>query len=301
MSESPQSRILIVSADGGTSEQAVTALPEAMYEVQVAADATQALERAGSIDENWDVVLLDRSLTDGIDGLYERYLDLARTSEVPLLVLGPDAPPSDWGRLLHEGASAYVTLPLDGDALGAQVAVALRTKERYDQLRAQAVIDELTGVYNRRYLDEQLGSRLAEAQRYNSPFSIGLLDIDHFKRVNDTYGHPVGDEVLAQTASVVRRQMRKEDLLARYGGEEFAMLLPHTDRLGAAILAERVREAIADHPYEVSSGESIRITISLGLASFPLDAAETDLDLLKIADRRLYQAKDDGRNVTVFE
>ena len=174
----------------------------------------------------------------------------------------------------------------------------LRIKESHGQLRAQAVVDKLTGIYNRRYLDEQLGVRFAEAQRYSAPFSIGLIDIDHFKKVNDTHGHQVGDQVLAETAALIRRQMRKEDLLARYGGEEFAIMLPHTDRLGAAILAERVREAVEEHSFVVSC---TTIAISMGLASFPLDSVENDFELLKLTDKRLYEAKNSGRNQTVFE
>lgn len=300
MSQPSMSRILIVSNDDDTSSQAQAALPEAMYDVVHATDGESALNKLVAVDQPCDVVLFDSTLAAADEGLYERFLARSRSSEVPLLVLGPQVPAADWAALLHEGASAYVDLPADADALGAQVAVCLRAKDRYDQLRAQAVIDELTGVYNRRYLDEQLGSRLAEAKRYDSPFSIGLVDVDHFKAVNDTYGHPVGDEVLAETAGLIRRQMRKEDLLSRYGGEEFALMLPHTDRLGAAILAERVREAVAENAYETSAGQ-IKITVSMGLASFPLDEADDDRDLIKTADRRLYQAKDEGRNQTVFE
>jgi len=230
-----------------------------------------------------------------------RFLERARSFDVPLLLLGPELPPAEWGALLHAGASAYVVTPLDTDILAAQVSVFLRTKERLDQLRDQAVIDELTGVYNRRYLDEQLGNRLGEARRYDTAISIGLMDIDHFKAVNDDHGHPVGDTVLAGLAALVRRQMRKEDLLARYGGEEFAIVLPHTDRLGAAILAERVREAVSEHPFDVAGGQGLSITVSMGLASFPVDAAEDVAQLLRVADERLYEAKNSGRNQTVFD
>jgi len=300
MSESSLSRILIASADADTSAQAQAAIPDEMYDLIVTPDSAKALEIAADTETTCDLMLLDRSLVLEDTSLYERFLDRARLSEVPLLILGAPMEPREWAQLLHEGASAFITTPIDADVLRAQVAVFLRSKERHDQLRAQAVIDELTGVYNRRYLDEQLSARLAEAQRYNAPFSIGLVDIDHFKKVNDTYGHQVGDLVLAETADIIRQQMRKEDLLARYGGEEFAVMLPHTDRLGAAILAERVREAIAEHKFVVPSA-TVSITISMGLASFPLDEVEDDFSLLKLTDRRLYEAKRSGRNQTVFE
>ena len=300
MGASPMSRILIVSANAETTAQAQVALPSEMYDLIIDKDGSHALEEAAGVEGACDLMLLDSTLVENDAPLYGRFVDRARNNEVPLLVLGPNVAPFEWARLLHEGASAYVTTPVNADALGAQVAVFMRAKERHDQLRAQAVIDELTGAYNRRYLDEQMAARLAEALRYTAPFTIGLLDVDHFKRVNDTYGHQVGDQVLAETASIIRRQMRKEDLLARYGGEEFAVMLPHTDRLGAAILAERVREAIAEHAFVVPSA-TITITISMGLASFPLDEVENDAELLKVADTRLYEAKHEGRNQTVFE
>ena len=108
----------------------------------------------------------------------------------------------------------------------------LKVRQRLDQLRAQAVFDELTGAYNRRFLNEQLRVRLGEARRHRTPVSLILFDLDHFKKGNDTYGHPFGDTVMQGTAELARRQMRKEDILARYGGEEFAVMLPHTDRPG---------------------------------------------------------------------
>lgn len=300
MADSSMSRILIVTADAETSDQAHAAIPDEMYDVIVATKGAEALKRAADTEHTCDLILLDHTLVADDAVLHERFIDLARNSEIPLLLLGPSAGPKQWAGLLHGGASAYITTPVDADALGAQIAVFSRIKERHDQLRAQAVIDELTGAYNRRYLDEQLGGRFAEAQRYNAPFSIGLVDIDHFKKVNDTHGHLVGDQVLAETAGLIRRQMRKEDMLARYGGEEFALMLPHTDRLGAAILAERVREAVEEHSFVVPSA-TIAITVSMGLASFPLDVVENDFELLKLTDKRLYQAKNDGRNQTVFE
>lgn len=294
-------RVLFVSTDDATAVQAQAALPDEMYGLTVAAPGVEALEQVFDAEGGCDLVLLDRRLVDGEEGLLERFLDRARGHDIPLIVLGPDSGTSVWAPLLHAGASAYINLPLDTDGLAAQAAALLRTKDRLDQLRDQAVIDQLTRIYNRRYLDEQLGARLGEAQRYTTPFSIGLLDIDHFKVVNDSHGHQVGDIVLAETAALVRRQMRKEDLVARYGGEEFAVMLPHTDRLGAAILAERVREAVAEHAYECGDGLSVSITVSLGVASFPLDEVKDAAELLRLADTRLYQAKSGGRNQTVFD
>ncbi len=176
----------------------------------------------------------------------------------------------------------------------------LKVKHRLDLLRAQAVVDELTGAYTRRFLDKQLRMRLGEARRHRTSVSLILFDLDNFKDVNDTYGHPFGDTVLKGTAELARRRIRKEDILARYGGEEFAVVLPHTDRPGAAVLAERLRESVAGQLHS-NGGRSERVTISLGIASFPLDEADSVEKLIECADSRLYKAKDSGRNRSVFD
>lgn len=293
------STILIVSKDAAAADQVVQSLPADLGTVEVVDSAAAGLELAAPLDGP-DLVLLDRTMIDADADLLDRFLVLSHSHDIPLLIVGGACGPGEWVNLLNRGANAYVSLPVEAEVLAARVGVFLRLRERLSQLRSQAVIDELTGVYNRRYLDEQLGVRLGEARRYETPFSLAILDLDHFKRVNDTFGHQFGDLVLRQTADVVRCQMRKEDILARYGGEEFAVVLPHTDRLGAAILAERIREAVADHTFADDS-HSTRITMSLGVASYPLDPVESDIDLIGQADKRLYRAKEMGRNQTIFD
>ena len=293
------SKILIVSTDAAASFQITEGLPCDLCETEVVASAAEGLERAAPL-EGPDLILLERAMADAEEGLLERFLIAAQSHDIPLLIVGGACGPGEWVPFLNQGANAYVSLPAEPEVLAARLGVFLRLKERLSQLRSQAVIDELTGVYNRRYLDEQLGVRLGEARRYETPFSLALLDLDHFKRVNDTFGHQFGDLVLRETAGLVRRQMRKEDILARYGGEEFSVVLPHTDRLGAAILAERIREAVAEHAF-ANDSHSTRITLSLGVASYPLDEVESAADLIGQADARLYKAKDMGRNQSIFE
>ena len=223
--------------------------------------------------------------------------EICRSADIPIIVVGDDPREGDdFDMIIFDCVAA----PPQHDELRQRKQLFLQLKERLDQLRSQAVIDQLTGRYNRRYLEEQLAIRWEEAKRYETALSLVLFDLDHFKNVNDTLGHPFGDAVLRQTADLVQQQVRKEDVLARYGGEEFAMILPHTDRLGAAILAERVRETVAGNEC-VSGDRSVVVTISVGVVSLPIDKVTTVEDFVELTDRRMYQAKKEGRNLTVFE
>jgi diguanylate cyclase (GGDEF)-like protein len=295
------SRILIVSADESVAAQIHRALPEEMYDLLRSTDVDGGFKHLDSGDERCDLVLYDHRLTTSDGSELGRYVDRARAIDTPVVVMSDATESADWVPLLNAGAIDHLVVdPINAEVLAAKIGVLLRLKERIDQLRAEAFIDELTGVHNRRYLDEQLGARFGEAARYNMHFSIGLLDIDHFKQVNDAHGHLVGDRVLQETAGIVRKQMRKEDVLVRYGGEEFAVMLPQTDRLGSAILGERIREAFAEHSFDID-GKSLRITVSMGVASYPLDDCAEPEQLVALADKRLYQAKEAGRNQGVFE
>ena len=158
-----------------------------------------------------------------------------------------------------------------------------------------ARIDELTGLHNRRALNEMAMNEIKRCSRYGGTFSLVILDIDTLKPVNDTYGHLFGDDVLKKFASCVSRKIRPMDKLARYGGEEFAIILPETDISNAMISAERVRKFIEEKTHLTVGGETINITASFGVACYPGDASNTD-DLVSIADKRLYFAKRAGRN-----
>ncbi|WP_340033807.1 sensor domain-containing diguanylate cyclase [Paenibacillus sp. FSL H3-0302] len=149
--------------------------------------------------------------------------------------------------------------------------------------------DKLTGLKNRRFLQEKLEEQIAAYQRDQAPFSLCILDIDHFKNVNDSYGHQMGDYVLEKLASVLKSQSRKEDIVARYGGEEFILLLPNTDSSDATAIADNLRQFIASSTWEIGS-----ITVSIGIATF--EATDTDITLLEKADQALYVSKEQGRN-----
>jgi two-component system, cell cycle response regulator len=178
-----------------------------------------------------------------------------------------------------------------------QAADAIERARLFEETERLATTDGLTGLVNHRTFQARLDEHLAAAQRYGKKVSLLLTDIDHFKSVNDTYGHPVGDLVLKGVARILQREARTTDVAARYGGEEFALVMPETDQAGALKTAERIRQKVAEAVFRTEQGD-LRVTISVGVATFPKDAHKK-ADLVEIADGGLYHAKRHGRNQSV--
>jgi len=178
-----------------------------------------------------------------------------------------------------------------------QVAISLQNGRMVQSLEEQATTDGLTGLVNHRTFQERFSSMLGRADRHKFRVAMLLTDIDHFKKVNDTYGHPTGDAVLKRVAAILKASARKIDIVARYGGEEFALVLEGTDRAGARQLAERIREEVSAQTYESSKGP-FKATLSLGVAVYP-DDGKSKQDVISCADKALYAAKHNGRNRTV--
>ncbi len=179
-----------------------------------------------------------------------------------------------------------------------QVAVSIENAKMYKKMEEMATIDGLTGLPNHRTFQSRTSEMIYRAERHGKPVSVVLTDIDKFKNVNDTYGHPVGDEVLRRVSKVLADQIRKVDIVARYGGEEFAMVLEETDEQGAMLFCERVRQEIAAQLMSSEKG-SFRVTISLGIATYPSDGVDKQT-LITRADQALYAAKEGGRNRTML-
>lgn len=175
-----------------------------------------------------------------------------------------------------------------------QVAVNIANARLHQMMRQMATTDGLTGLINHRHFQEKADEEFARASRYPQPLSLLLFDIDHFKRINDTYGHPVGDAVLKKVGRILREAVRSVDIAARYGGEEFVSLLVNTDAKGAQQMAERIRGTIEKNRF-LWNGENIPVTMSVGFATYPDDAADKK-DLIEKADQALYWAKGNGRN-----
>jgi diguanylate cyclase (GGDEF)-like protein len=178
--------------------------------------------------------------------------------------------------------------------LSNQLAVALANAESVRRLEQLATTDGLTGCLNKRTFLDELQKRMKAAERFGKRLSLIVTDIDHFKRVNDTYGHAVGDKVIRALGEILRGLKRGTDIVARFGGEEFCILCEETDARGAVLLAERVREQLGQRTFESELG-SFNVTCSLGVAAYPDDAAD-DGQLFELADKALYGAKQSGRN-----
>lgn len=171
---------------------------------------------------------------------------------------------------------------------------------KQQQLEELARTDELTGLWNRRYLLERLIEHIQESLRYGFPLCLLMIDLDHFKHINDTYGHIVGDMVLKETARIIKKTIRRTDHAGRYGGEELCVILTNTLLESSQVVAERIREELSNHVFKTPSGEEFHVTCSIGVAQYHYGLDEISL-LIDRADRALYAAKEAGRNRTVLE
>ena len=294
-------KILIVDDSRLIAHVAKTILTKRGHEVILAEDGKAGLEAAKS--NRPDIILLDliMPVMDGYEVCeYLKQDDI--TKEIPIIMVTSKAEAADKVKGLEMGALDYVTKPFDEGELVARVNIHLRLRELYEavqeqnrQLQEMANRDGLTGLYNHRYFHEQLAQDFLRAKRYHENLSCVLLDIDFFKKFNDTYGHQTGDVVLKALASVIEGCTRESDLAARYGGEEFALVLYHTEGAAAYEAAERLRQDVESNEVQ-DNGNMLRVTISLGIATFPNERIHDSKELIECADQALYKAKDNGRN-----
>ena len=258
-------------------------------------------------EKNYDLVIVSLNMKS-IDGLRicSKLRSYDETRHVPILVLVEEDDTRLLVRALEMGVNDYLITPSDKLEMLARVRTQLKRKRFADRLRENlhlsmrlATTDAVTGLYNRHYMASHLDTLVKGLADTNKKLSVALLDIDHFKQVNDTYGHKAGDEVLHDFAGRMARNVRGVDLAARYGGEEFVVIMPDTGTDQAEIIAERLREAIAEEPFTISgSDDKLEITVSIGLAC--CDAStKTSSEILEKADQALYRAKDQGRNQVI--
>ena len=180
------------------------------------------------------------------------------------------------------------------DALLAAIVDVTAQRQAREDLLVQATHDALTGVFNRRHVEDVLGNEVERARRHARPLAVAMLDVDHFKRINDDHGHQTGDEVLRAISDRCRNTLRSNDVLGRYGGEEFAIVFPETNLDEAGAVAERLRVAVAESPIKVGE-DALGVTVSIGLAAYA--PGKDTHKLLQRADAALYDAKRDGRNL----
>lgn len=294
-------KILVIDDSRLISHVAKTILSKQGHEVILAQDGLSGLQTAKS--EYPDLILLDliMPVMDGYQ-VCEELKKEEKTKEISIIMLTSKAEPADKVRGLELGALDYVVKPFDEGELIARVNIQLRLKQLYEalqeknqQLEKLANRDGLTGLYNHRYFHEQLSKDFLRAKRYHESLSCILLDIDYFKKFNDTYGHQTGDIVLSTLGQVIRDTIRDSDFAARYGGEEFAIILHYTERPAALHVAERLRKTVEN--CDVRDKDNVlRITISLGVATFPHEQIHNHKQIVEFADKALYKAKKNGRN-----
>ncbi len=246
-----------------------------------------------------DVYLIDYYLPGGLGLDLLKEATQAGCQEPMIIITGQSAPEIDHAALAA-GATDYLEKSqVTGELLERCIRYSLERTRLLKQIRELAVRDALTGLFNRRELQRFMDYELIKSRRYRHPFSVMLMDIDHFKEINDQYGHRTGDEILQQVAQVLLRNLRGCDLPARYGGDEFIIVLPETPAGQAWHGAERLRKVVERLPIQLTgTSESLCVTISTGISEFPADDDSGQL-LIDLADKALYQAKHQGCNCAV--
>lgn len=302
-----KANVLLVEDDPVQANVTKEILVKAGYNVLWAKDGVNAIKLVKT--EKPDIILLDLVLP-GLDG-HEvcRWLKLEESTRgIPVIMLTVKKELSDKISGLQVGADDYLPKPYNELELNARIYASLRTKALQDELKMKntqleelltkveymAITDALTGLYNRRRFHEVLDNEFERSKRFSSPFSTVMLDIDHFKKVNDNYGHLVGDSVLRDLAGIMQKSIRDIDTAARFGGEEFIILAPNTSPGDVVTVAERIRIITEGTHFEGLNNNAL--TVSIGISGLPDEFIENQDDLLKCSDIALYRAKQNGRN-----
>jgi diguanylate cyclase (GGDEF)-like protein len=287
--------LVLVADDDGVARAIVSSwLSSADYEVLAARDGTEALQLAAEHDP--DLLLVDVTMP-GPDGFEVcRAIQERGAVAPPVIFLTAHTQTTSRVAGLEAGAVDYIVKPFDQAELVARVRAALRTKATRDALAEQATHDPLTGLFNRRQLDVLAAEAISTARRYDRALSCLMLDLDHFKQINDRFGHLVGDEVLRGAATRLGTVIRAADIFGRYGGEEFVVILPETEPAAAVAVAAKLHAALSSTPFELDA-ITLPVTASIGVAGLTGTMA-APTTFYAAADAALYRAKELGRNRT---
>ncbi|MEL6298630.1 MAG: PleD family two-component system response regulator [Pseudomonadota bacterium] len=298
-------RVLLVDDHPRSASRIVDSLAKT-HDVFLEGDVQAAVNKLTS--HNFDVLMVSLSLAEA-DGLRlcSQVRSIDETRHLPIIMLVETGDEARLLRGLDLGVNDYLMRPIDRNEMLVRVRTQIKRKRHSDFLRERlmesvemAVTDALTGLHNRRYMETHLNTLLERARENDTSLSIIVADIDHFKSINDTYGHDVGDVVLQQFAERFKGNTRSVDLACRIGGEEFVIVMPDTDLEPAYHVAERLRASVAEAPFKVSDELEIPVTASVGISilEFPEDTPAT---LFKRADNALYAAKREGRNRVIAD
>jgi len=303
--------ILIVEDETNSRFLLKTYLNSEGYDVKMARNGEEALKMVA--EDPPSAIVLD-ILLPKMNG-YEVCKILKHsinTSFIPIILVTALRGKEERIQGIEAGADDFINKPFDRVELLTRIKSLLRIKALHEaleqkveelekaklKLRKMAVTDGLTGLYNYRVFRRQLRFEISRSKRFNFPFSLLMMDIDHFKAYNDRFGHPKGDMVLKRFARLVYENIREVDILARYGGEEFVLILPGTDKKSARIVAEKLRRLVEQTSFPMAEKlPNGRVTMSVGVASFPQDTQDEG-ELIRLMDKALYQAKNNGRNRT---
>ncbi len=294
-------RLLIIDDDEGIRSLLRDLLEEAGYTVDTASCGEEALKMIRV--STYDLVVTDLRMK-GMHGL--KVIEEVKSIDpgVDVIVITGYSSVSSAVESMKAGATDYITKPFNSDQIRMVVDKNMERRQfqrlasEREFYKALSNIDGLTELYNYRYFHQYLQMELEREKRYKRPFSLIMLDIDNFKEYNDRYGHPVGDLVLKNLATILRKTTRGSDVICRYGGEEFAVILPETSKKEAATFCERIRKAVEKNKPRDLKGSSIEnIRVTVGLASFPADADNKN-ELIEKTDKALYQGKEAGKNCT---
>jgi len=276
------------------------------YEIDAAESSKDALEKAS--EANVDLVLVNQKKS-GTDGIKMLQSIIKKKLGIPVIMIVAEGDEKLGVKAMDKGAYDFLTKDeIKTVALSRAIRRVMQrrklesdVKETLDKLEKLAIKDGLTGLYNQHHFKEVISREYKKAKRYVQSLSCIMLDLDHFKSVNDTHGHQFGDEVLRQSADILNKLVRDTDFVARYGGEEFFIILPNTNLEGAHTLAERIRAAFADHIFKKDDISEI-VTVSIGVSATSDENVISENDLISNADKSLYRAKWRGRNnVCVYE
>jgi diguanylate cyclase (GGDEF)-like protein len=303
----PEATILLVEDNKAQAKKVKDFLKRQGYEVIWVENGTSAIKTAKT--ESVDLILLDLVLPDLSGTEICRWLKSnSDTRGIPIIMLTAKGSVTDKVTGLEAGADDYLPKPYSEVELNARIYACLRTKALQDELREKnrqleellakvellAITDPLTGLYNRRHFENVLAKEVRRAVRYGSSLACMMIDIDHFKKINDEYGHHAGDQVLKNVAQILEDNVRGIDTVARWGGEEFIIILPHIKKEDAMQPAARIKEAVAQHTFPELSGK--KVTVSIGIASVPDPSIDNEEKLINAADFAMYEAKNKGRN-----
>lgn len=301
-------RALVVEDSPVVRKIVASTLERSGVEVTGVGDGLEALRLVEQDAETFDIVITDYKMPQVRgDELCRRLMKIEKMAQVPVFFISSSDEKEVVLDFFKAGASDYLKKPFIVEELQARVMSHLRARkyvseleELNEKLQVQATRDALTGLYNRRFFQENMAGHVAHAKRYGQELCCLLLDLDNFKLVNDSQGHAFGDLVLTEFAGLIQQRIRAADIAARYGGEEFILILPDTGQRGAVSLAESIRRAAEEYVYANSDVE-LQVTCSIGVSSFQDNEPETVDRMIMMADDALYLAKERGRNrVEVF-